>query len=78
MGWGRGCVQFCIAVSSSWVGKSLHTEFQLTLRRVSGPTVCGGWVVVVCKPISVLSLDQAEQKFGLLMWLKFYCKMKCK
>ena len=34
---------------------------------LSGPKVCGGWVAVgggwwwVCKPISVLSLEQAEQ-----------------
>ena len=26
--------------------------------------VVGGWVVVVCKPISVLSFDQAEQYDG--------------
>ena len=32
---------------------------------LSGPKVCGRrWVVVVCKPISVLSFDQAEQKYN--------------
>ena len=49
--------------SSSWVEISLHTEFQLPMLPVNGPQVCGGWVGGgwVCKAISVLSFDQAEQ-----------------
>ena len=50
--------------SFSWVNIRLHTEFQLPIMPVSGPKVCGGWWVGggwVCKPISVLSFDQAEQ-----------------
>jgi hypothetical protein len=52
-------------LSFSWVEISLYAKFQLYMLPVSGQKVCGGggwWVVVVvCKPISVLSFDQAEQ-----------------
>ena len=44
-----------------------HTKFQCSTMPGTGLKVCGGmvgggWVVVVCKPILVFSLSQAEQK----------------
>ena len=41
----------------------LHTEFQCSTIAGTGQKVCGGgWVVVVLKPIIVLTLAKAEQK----------------
>ena len=62
--------------SFSWVKLRLHTEFQPPIMPVSGPKVCGGggwwWVVVVCTPISVVSFDQAEQKWYVLILKSSY------
>ena len=43
---GGGQPTFFLHISSSCAEISLNTEFELPMLPLSGPKVCGGWVVV--------------------------------
>ena len=63
MAGGSGDLNFFLQISFSGVKMIFYVEFHPPWLPGTGQKVFGGggWVSGLCKPISVLGLDQAEQ-----------------